>query len=106
MFQLESLDHIMHRGSSKKIGYDNDTNWKNLEPCIPPGVYFVYLVCTNWKWLAYDTNWSWKPIESLWKKSTWYTKVKQMYEHIAYELRYEYLSSRENGSICMKAQFF
>ena len=32
-------------------------------------------------------------------KETWYTKVKQMYEHIAYELRYEH------GSICMKAQF-
>ena len=31
-----------------------------------------------------------QPIESLWKKSTWYTKVTQMYEHIAYELRYEY----------------
>ena len=36
-------------------------------------------------------------------KDTWYTKVKQMYEHIAYELRYEHLSSIENGSICMKA---
>ena len=28
-----------------------------------------------------------------------------MYEHIAYELRYEHLSSIEHGSICMKAQF-
>jgi len=37
--------------------------------------------------------------------STWYTKVKQMYEHIAYELRYEHLSSIMHGSICMKAQF-
>ena len=31
-----------------------------------------------------------QPIEGLWKKSTWYTKVEQMYEHIAYELRYEH----------------
>ena len=38
-------------------------------------------------------------------KDTWYTKVKQMYEHIAYELRYEHLSLIEHGSICMKAQF-
>ena len=45
-----------------------------------------------------------QPIVSLWKKSTWYTKIKQMYEHIAYELRYEYLSSIKHGSICMKAQ--
>ena len=37
-------------------------------------------------------------------KDTWYTKANQMYEHIAYELRYEYLSSIEHGSICMKAQ--
>ena len=29
----------------------------------------------------------------------------QMHEHIAYELRYEHLSSIEHGSICMKAQF-
>ena len=28
-----------------------------------------------------------------------------MYEHIAYELRYEHLSSIKHGSICMKAQF-
>ena len=34
-----------------------------------------------------------QPIESLERMSTWYTKVKQMYEHIAYELRYEHLSS-------------
>ena len=29
-----------------------------------------------------------------------------MYEHIAYELRYEHLSSIEHGSICMKAQSY
>ena len=29
----------------------------------------------------------------------------QMHEHIAYELRYEHLSSIEHGSICMKVQF-
>ena len=38
--------------------------------------------------------------------STWYTKVKQMYEHIAYELRYEHLSSIEHGSICIEAQYY
>ena len=45
------------------------------------------------------------PIESLSKMSTWYTKVKQMYEHIAYELRYEYLNSIEHDSICIKAHY-
>ena len=29
-----------------------------------------------------------------------------MYEHIAYELRYENLSSLQHDSICMKAQKF
>ena len=38
-------------------------------------------------------------------KDTWYTKVKQMYEHIAYVLWYEHLSSIEHGLVCMKAQF-
>ena len=38
-------------------------------------------------------------------KDTWYTKANQMYEHIAYELRYEHLSSIDHGSIYMKAQF-
>ena len=78
----------------------------NLEPCIPPG----FLICLPCMYqfegdFAYGTNWSWIPIESLWKKSTWYTKIKQMYEHIAFELRYEHLSSIEHGSICMKGQF-
>ena len=27
----------------KKLGYDNNTNWINLEPCISPG--FLYLPC-------------------------------------------------------------
>ena len=69
----------------------------SLKPCIPPGV--ICLPC------MYQFESDLQPIESLWKKSTWYTKVKQMYEHIAYELRYELLSSIEHGSICMKAQF-
>ena len=29
-----------------------------------------------------------------------------MYERIAYELRYEHLSSIKHGSICMKAQIY
>ena len=44
-------------------------------------------------------------LKVFWKKSTWYTKVKQMYEHIAYELRYVHLNSIEHGSIYMKTQF-
>ena len=65
----------------------------SLEPCIPPGV--LCLPC------MYQIESDLQPIESLWKKSTWYTKVKQMYEHIAFEFRYEHLSSIEYGSMCM-----
>ena len=83
----------MHGGSSKIIRNDKDTNWMNLEPCIPLG---DCLPC------MYQFESDLQPIESLWKKSTWYTKVKQMYEHITYELRYEHLNSIEHGSICMK----
>ena len=57
----------------------------SLEPCIPPGD--LCLPC------MYQIESDLQSIESLWKKSTWYTKVKQIYEHIAYELRYEHLSS-------------
>ena len=32
-------------------------------------------------------------------KNTWYTKVSIIYEHIAYELRYEIFSSIDHGSI-------
>ena len=39
-------------------------------------------------------------------KDTWYTKVKQIYEHIAYELRYEHLSSIDHDSIHINAQYF
>ena len=56
MFQLESLDHIMHGGNSKTKGIDNNTNWMSLEPCIPPGVNLVYLACTNLKVTC--NNWS------------------------------------------------
>ena len=87
----------MHGGSSKIIRNDRDTNWMNLEPCISPVV--LCLPC------MYQIESNLQPIESLWKRSTWYTKVKQMYEHIAYELRYEHLSSIKHGSICMTAQF-
>ena len=70
----------------------------NLEPCIPPGG-LLCLPC------MYQIESDLQPIESLWKKRTWYTKIKQIYEHIAYELRYEHLSSIKHGSICIKAQF-
>ena len=57
-----------------------DINLISLEPCIPPGETLFTLYVPKESDL--------QPIESLWKKSTWYTKVKQMYEHIAYGLRY------------------
>ena len=60
-----------------------------LEPCIPPGDYLVTLVV---------------PLERRWVRGTWVHQGEQMYEHIAYELRYEHLSSIEHESICMKAQ--
>jgi len=71
----------------------------SLEPSIPPGGKQLSLP------LYVPKKSDLQPIESLWKKSTWYTKVEQMYEHIAYELRYEHLNSIKHGSICMKAQF-
>ena len=77
----------------------------NLEPCIPPGE--IYLPCMY----QFESDLQMIPIEVEYQlkvfkvKDTWYTKVKQMYEHIAYELRYEHLSSIKHGSICMKAQF-
>ena len=69
-----------------------------LEPCIPPGVTLFTLHVP----IESDLQ----PIESLKRKSTWYIKVKQMYEHKAYELRYEHLSLIEHGSICMEAHCF
>jgi hypothetical protein len=62
-----------------------------LEPCIPPGGVLVTLVV---------------PLERRWVRGTWAHQGEQMYEHIAYELRYENLSSIEHGSICKKAQNF
>ena len=71
----------------------------SLEPCIPPGdTLFTLHVPIESDLQSIATNW--KSFE----ESSWYTKVKQMYEHIAYELRYEHLSSIEHDSICMKAQ--
>ena len=69
----------------------------SLKPSIPPGEQ-LSLPC------MYQLKVTCNQFESLWKKSTWYTKVTQMYEHIAYELRYEHLSSIKHGSMCMKAQ--
>ena len=75
----------------------------DLEPCIPPGDFF-YLPCMY----QFEGDLQMIPIEVEYQlkifevKDTWYTKANQMYEHIAYELRYEHLSSIEHGSICMK----
>ena len=77
----------------------------NLEPCIYPGVFYLPYM------YQIESDLHMKPIEVEYQmkvfdvKDTWYTKVKQMYEHLAYELRYEHLSSIEHGSICMKPQF-
>ena len=49
---------------------------------------------------------NWIPIEGLWGQKHLVHQGEQMYEHIAYELRYGNLSSIEHGSICMKAHFF
>jgi len=54
------------------------------------------------------------PIENDLNKANWKIlreehlvhQGEQMYEHIAYELRYGNLSSIEHGSICMKAHYF
>ena len=77
----------------------------NLEPCIPPGeicLPCMYQFESDLQMIPNEVEYQLKVFEV---KDTWYTKVKQMYEHIAYELRYEHLSSIEHGSICMKAQF-
>ena len=77
----------------------------NLEPCIPPReicLPCMYQFESDLQMIPNEVEYQLKVFEV---KDTWYTKVKQMYEHIAYELRYEYLSSIEHGSICMKAQF-
>ena len=61
----------------------------NLEHCIPPGVNLFTLHVSIWKWLvSNDTNWSWISIESLWGQTHLVHEGEQMYEHIAYELRY------------------
>ena len=39
-------------------------------------------------------------------RGTWAHQGEQMYEHIAYELKYGNLSSIKHGSICMKAHYF
>ena len=62
-----------------------------LEPYIPPGDYLDTLVV---------------PLKRRWVRGTWVHQGEQMYEHIAYELRYENLSSIEYDSICMKAHYF
>ena len=73
----------------------------SLELCIPLGVNLVTLHVPTWKWLeSIDTNWKSLGDEHLVHQG------EQMYEHIAYKLRYGNLSSIEHGSICMKVHFF
>ena len=80
----------MHRDSSKRKKIDNNTNWRNFRPCIPPGELVTLHV----------------PIWKSWSEEYLVHQCEQMYEHIAYELRYGNLSSIEHGSICMKAHYF
>ena len=61
-----------------------------LEPFIPPGDVVTLVV----------------PHERRRVRGTWVHQDEQMYEHIAYELRYGNLSSIEHDSICMKAHSF
>ena len=78
----------------------------NLEPCIPPGVFYLpcmYHFESDLHMIPIEVEYQMKVFEV---KDTWYTKVKQMYEHIAYEFRYEHLSSIEHGSIYIKAHCF
>ena len=76
-----------------------------LEPCIPPGVICLpcmYQFESDLQMISNEVEYELKVFEV---NDTWYTKVKQMYEHIAYVLWYEHLSSIEHGLVCMKAQF-
>ena len=61
-----------------------------LELCIPPGMVVTLYV----------------PIWKSWSEEHLVHQGEQMYEHIAYELRYRNLSSIEHGWICMKAHYF
>ena len=79
----------MHGGSSKKeltrIPIEGILDLAN-----PLGIK-VTLHVPNWK---------------SWSEEHLVHQGEQMYEHIAYELRYENLGSIEHGSICMKAHYF
>ena len=64
---------------------------KEVEPCIPPGECVVTLHVSTWK---------------SWTEEHLVHQGEQIYEHIAYELRYGNLSSIEHDSICIKAHYF
>ena len=87
----ESLDHIIHGGSSKGLRKNKDSNWKSFTTLHTYGGHLVTLVV---------------PLERRWVRGTWVHQGEQMYEHIAYELRYGNLSSIRLSSICMKAHYF
>jgi len=71
------------------------------------GVFLITLHVPIWKRLVpNDNNWIYTPIESPWSEEHLVHQGEQMYKHIAYELRYENLSSIEYGSIYMKAHYF
>ena len=87
--EWESLNHIMYGCSPKKPRIDKNTNWRGYRPCISPGDLVTLYV----------------PIWKSWSEEHLVHQGEQMYQHIAYELRYRNLSLIEHGSICMKAQF-
>ena len=75
MFEQESLDHIMHGGSSKRLRNDNDSNWNSLEPCIPPGLVVILHVPIEsdlCQMIPIIVIYQLRVFEV---KNTWYTKV-------------------------------
>ena len=77
----ESFDHI-HRDSSKKNQrIDNDSNWK-LESCISPRVDYL-------PWLFQFENDLCKAKWKILHEEHLVHQGEQMYEHIAFEVRYE-----------------
>ena len=91
MFRQKKLDHIMHGDSSKGYRNDKDTIEMSFRTLHTSGGHLVTLVV---------------PLERGWTRGTWVHRGGQMYEHIAYELRYGNLSSIKHGTICMKAHYF
>ena len=59
-----------------------------LQPCIPLGDLVTLYVPIDSDLCQIMSIWIWTPIESLWSEEHLVHQDEQMYEHIAYELRY------------------